>query len=337
LPVRSNAAMRAAMRDRYGPPEVVEVREVEKPAPTGDEVLVRVHVASVNRADLDAIIPRWAFIRLFAGLRAPRVKTVGLDVAGVVEAVGPEATRFKPGDRVFGDMFSFGSDAFADYVCASERAFLPIPDGMAFDVAATLPHSAVLAMQALRNRRGRTILPGDRVLIDGASGNVGPFAVQIAKAVGAEVTGTASTPKLDFVRSLGADHVIDYTTTDYTRSTERYDWIVDVDSHKPVLAVRRVLKPGGVYVTCGGAATRMLGAVFLGAVVGRVTGRSMGLLLWWKPFHPEDVARLTALVQAGEVTPAIDSRYPLDDVAKALRHVNDGRARGKVLVTVAEL
>jgi NADPH:quinone reductase-like Zn-dependent oxidoreductase len=207
---------------------------------------------------------------------------------------------------------------------------------MAFDVAATLPHSAVLAMQALRDRRGRTIRPGDRVLVDGASGNVGPFAVQIAKAMGAEVTGTASTAKLDFVRSLGADHVIDYTTTDYTRGSERYDWIVDVDSHKPVLAVRRALRRGGVYVTCGGAAARMLGAVFLGAVVGRATGRSMGLLLWWKPFHPDDVARLTALVEAGKVTPAIDRRYPLEDVAEALRHVNDGRARGKVLLAIAE-
>ena len=265
------SAMRAAMRDRYGPPEVVEVREVDRPTPEGDEVLVRVHVAAVNRADLDGIIPRWAFVRLFFGLRAPRVKTVGLDMAGVVEAVGPEATTFKPGDRVFADMFSFGNTAFADYVCASQEAFLRIPDDMSFEVAATLPHSAVLALQALRTRRGRTIRPGDKVLVDGASGNVGPFAVQIAKAMGAEVTGTASTAKLDFVRSLGADHVIDYTTTDYTRGSERYDWIVDVDSHKPVLAVRRALKRGGVYVTCGGAATRMLGAVFLGAVIGRAT------------------------------------------------------------------
>ena len=322
------------MRDRYGPPEVVEVREVDKPSPTGDEVLVRVHVAAVNRADLDGIIPRWAFVRLFFGLRAPRVKTVGLDVAGVVESVGHDATRFKPGDRVFGDMFAFGNIAFADYACASERAFLPIPHGMDFEVAASLPHSAVLAMQALRTRSGRTIKPGDKVLIDGASGNVGPFAVQIAKAMGAEVTGTSRTEKLDFVRSLGADHAIDYTTTDYTRGTERYDWIVDVDSHKSVLSARRALKRGGVYVTCGGPATRMLGAVVLGTIVGRATGRSMGLLLWWKPFNPDDVARVNQLVADGAVRPAVDSRYPLEDVAAALRQVNDGRARGKVLVTV---
>ena len=323
------------MRDRYGPPEVVEVREVPKPSPTGDQVLVRVHVASVNRADLDAIIPRWAFIRLFAGFRTPRVRTVGSDVAGVVEEVGPEVTRFKVGDRVFGDMFSHGSNAFADYVCATEKAFLPLPDEIGFEVAATLPHSAVLALQALRTRSGRTIEPGDKVLIDGASGNVGPFAVQIAKAMGAEVTGTCRTEKMDFVRSLGADHVLDYTKTDYTKGSERYDWIVDVDSHKPVMAARRALKPGGVYVTCGGPATRMLGAVFLGGVIGRATGRSMGLLLWWKPFHPDDVERLVQLVGEGRITPAIDSRFPLDDVVGALNRVQLGRARGKVLVTVA--
>jgi len=329
------SAMRAAMRDRYGPPEVVEVRDVDRPTPEGDQVLVRVHVASVNRADLDAIIPRWFFVRLFFGLRVPKVKAVGLDVAGVVEAVGPEVTRYKPGDRVFGDLFAYGSGAFAEYACAPEAAFLPIPEGMPFEIAATLPHSAVLALQALRTRSGRTIKLGDKVLVDGASGNVGPFAVQIAKAMGAEVTGTARTEKQDFVRSLGADHVIDYTTTDYTRRPERYDWIVDVDSHHGVLAARRALKPGGVYVTCGGSLLSILGAVFGGAVVGRATGKSLGLLLWWKPFDPDDVARLGRLVGDGAVRPAIDSRFPLESVAAALRQVNDGRAKGKVLVTVA--
>jgi NADPH:quinone reductase-like Zn-dependent oxidoreductase len=322
------------MRDRYGPPEVVEVREVERPTPTGDQVLVGVHVASVNRADLDGILPRWAFIRLFMGFQVPRIKTVGIDVAGVVEAIGPDVTRFKPGDRVFGDLISYGSGAFAEYVAAPEKAFLPIPEGMSFEVAATLPHSAVLALQALRMRSGRTIRPGDHVLVDGASGNVGPFAVQIAKSMGAEVTGSARTEKLDFVRSLGADHAIDYTTTDYTKGRARYDWIVDVDSHHSVFAVRRALKPGGVYLTCGGSALGMLGAVFGGAVIGRATGKWIGMMLWWKPFHPDDVARVSRFVADGVIRPVIDSRYPLDDVVGALRHVNDGRARGKVLVTV---
>src|SRR5687768_10303364 len=204
--------MKAAFRDRYGPPEVVEIRNVERPAPTEGEVLVRVRAASVNRADLDGLKPKPGFMRLVMGLRAPRSHEVGTDVAGVVEAIGPGVTRFKAGDEVMTDMFATGRfGAFAEYVCAREKAFEPIPTGMSFDEAATLPHSAVLALQGLRRGDGRTVKPADRVLVDGASGNVGPFIIQIAKAMGAEVTGVASTDKLDFVRSLAADHVIDYT------------------------------------------------------------------------------------------------------------------------------
>ena len=183
--------MKAAFADRYGPPEVVEVRDVETPTPTEDRVLVRVRAASVNRADLDGLGPRPGFVRLFVGLRAPRNPRVGIDVAGEVEAVGPGVTRFKPGDRVFSDLFAHGGGAFAEYVCPREKAFELIPHGMSFEDAATLPHAAVLALQGLRLRDGRTIEPGMRVLVDGASGNVGPFAVQIAKAMGAEVTGVA--------------------------------------------------------------------------------------------------------------------------------------------------
>ena len=215
---------------------MVEVREIEKPQPAASEVLVRVEAVSVNRADLDAIVARWFFIRLFFGLRRPRVKRVGLDVAGVVEAVGEEATRFKVGDRVFGDLFSYGSGAFAEYVAAPEKAFAAIPTDMSFEVAATLPHSAVLALQGLRLGNGRAVGQGDRVLVVGASGNVGPFAVQIARSRGAHVTAVASGDKLDFVRSLGANEVIDYRTTDYTRPAQPYDWILDVDAHHPCAA-----------------------------------------------------------------------------------------------------
>src|SRR5262245_7785059 len=223
--------MKAAFRDRYGTPDVVELRDVDVPAAVDDRVVVRVQAASVNRADLDGIQPRPEFVRLMIGIRAPRNPAVGIDVAGVVEAVGPGVTRFRPGDRVFADLFPFDAGAFAEYTSAPERAFQPIPDGMPFEVAATLPHSGILAIQGLRLRNGRTVRPCDKVLISGASGNVGPFAVQIARHLGAEVTGVCRTEKLDFVRSLGADHVIDYTTTDYTRTGERYDWILDTDSH----------------------------------------------------------------------------------------------------------
>ena len=324
--------MKSATVNRYGPPEVVRIEEVERPSPVADQVLVRVHAASVNRADLDGLIPRPSFVRLFMGMRAPRNHRVGIDAAGIVEAVGPEATRFKPGDRVFADLFSFGGGAFAEYVVAPERAFQAIPDDMSFEDAATLPHSAVLAVQGLRRRDGRTPKAGDKVLIDGASGNVGPFAVQIAKAMGAEVTAVASTAKLEMVRALGADHVIDYTKTDYTKAAERYDWIVDTDSHHSILAVRRALKPRGVYVTLGGTSWPIVAGLIVGPLISLFSSRWSGLMLWWKPFHAPDVEHLGELIAAGKVKPVIDRSYPLDEVVAALQRVNDGHARGKVIV-----
>src|SRR5918995_1453449 len=265
--------MKAAYADQYGPPEVVGIREVDRPTPTGDEVLVRVRAASVNRADLDGLKPKPGFVRMFMGLRAPRNHDVGIDAAGVVEAVGPGVTRFKHGDELMTDLFAAGRfGAFAEYICAREKAFEPIPVGMPFEEAATLPHSAVLALQAMRMRDGRTFKPGDKVLIDGASGNVGPFAVQIAKAMGAEVTGVASGDKLDFVRSLGADHAIDYTTVDYTATGERYDWILAVDAHYPIRAVRRALKPNGVYITMGGSSGTIFAALGGSLVMSRFSG-----------------------------------------------------------------
>jgi NADPH:quinone reductase-like Zn-dependent oxidoreductase len=329
--------MKAAYADRYGLPDVVRIREVERPTPTGDEVLVRVRAASVNRADLDGLKPKPGFLRLFMGIRAPRSQEMGTDAAGVVEAVGPDVTRFKPGDEVMTDMFTAGHfGAFAEYVCAREKAFEPIPTGMSFEEAATLPHSAVLALQGMRLRSGRTFEPGDRVLIEGASGNVGPFAVQIAKAMGAEVTGVASGDKLDFVRSLGADHAIDYETVDYTKAGERYDWIVAVDAHHPIRAVRRALKPSGVYMTLGGDTWTILTALGGSLLWSRFGGKWSGLMIWWKPLHRPDVDTLKELIAAGKVKPVIDRRYPLDQIVDALRWVEDGHARGKVVITVSD-
>ena len=323
------------MYERYGSPEVVQLRDVERPTPAGDELLVKVHAASVNRADLDGLAPRPSFVKLFMGMKAPKpsFQRVGVDVAGVVEAVGPEVTRFKVGDRVLSDLSAHGQGAFADYVSVTEKAFQPIDPAVSFEAAAALPHSAILAIQGFRRRDGRTIKAGDKVLIDGASGNVGPFAVQIAKQLGAEVTGVASTAKLDFVRSLGADHVIDYTKVDYTRGAERYDWIVDTDSHHSILRVRRALKPNGTYVTLGGTAWPIVGALVLGPLISLFSDRWSGLLLWWKPFDPGDVARLNELVASGAVKPAIDRSYPLDQLVDALRYVNDGHNKGKVIIT----
>jgi NADPH:quinone reductase-like Zn-dependent oxidoreductase len=326
--------LKAARRERYGPPEVVEIRDVDTPIPIADQVLVRVHASSVNRADLDGLYPRWQFIRLFYGLRVPRFKGLGLDVAGVVEAVGPDARRLRPGDRVYGDMFSYGQAAFAEYVCASAKAFLPIPPYMSFEDAATIPHSAVLALQGLRLRSGRGIGPGDRLLVVGASGNVGPFVVQIAKANGAIVTGVCRTEKIEFVRSLGVDDVIDYTTTDYTRTGARFDWIVDVDAHHAIPRWRRTLRPDGAYVAMGGPTMWLLQALLVAPFMRLGGGRRMGLLLGWKPFHPHDVHTLEELIATGSVRPRIDRRFPLSDVAQALRYVDDGHARGKVVITI---
>ena len=326
--------MMAALRYRYGAPEVVELREVDVPAPSEGQVLVRVRAASVNRADLDGLKPRPGIVRPFMGLRAPRNPSIGTDAAGVVEEVGLGVTRLTPGDHVMGDMFIGGQGSFAEYVCAPERAFQPIPAGMSLEEASTLPHSAILAMQGLRRPGGRTIEAGDRVLVDGASGNVGPFAVQIAKAVGAEVTGVASTDKLDFVRSLGADHVIDYTKVDYTKAGERYDWILDTDTHHGIGSVRRALRPNGSYVTLGGETGDLFSGVVVGRLRSRFSDRWSGLCLWWKPMHPPDVERLKGLIAAGQLRPAIDRRYPLRQVVEALRHVEDGRARGKVVITM---
>jgi NADPH:quinone reductase-like Zn-dependent oxidoreductase len=326
--------MKAAIRDRYGPPEVVEIRDVDRPLPEKDQVLVRVRAASVNRADLDNLYPRWQFLRLFLGLRRPRIRTVGSDVAGVVESVGPSASRFRPGDEVFADLFNFGQGAFAEYVCAPERAFATIPPGMSFEEAATLPHSAILALQGLRLRSGRTVKPGDKVLVVGASGNVGPFAVQIAKSLGAEVSAVASGAKLDFVRSLGADHVIDYTLVDPTRAGRRYDWIIDVEARHSIFRWRSALGPRGVYVTLGGPVSTLFVAGLLGMLVSRVSHKWTGMMFWWKPFHPADVATLKELIAAGKLKATIDRTFPLGEVVEALRRVDDGKATGKVVITV---
>ena len=327
--------MQAAVRDGYGPMDVVSVRDLEVPIPTGDEIRVRVEAASVNRADIDLIVPRPGFTRLFLGIRAPRDRQIGCDVAGVVDAVGPEVTRFDVGDRVFADLYNHGLGSFAEFAVAREAAFMPIPDTMSSEDAATMPHAAILAIQGLRRRDGRTIQAGDRVLIDGASGNVGPFAIQIAKSIGAEVTAVVSTTKVGFARSIGADHVVDYQTTDYTTTGERYDWILASDAHHSITKIRRALRPKGRYVALGGPTPLLFQAIAIGPVSALATGKPMGLMLWWKPFHPPDVIRLGEMHAAGEIRPAIDRRYPLAEIRDALRYVDEGHARGKVLITFA--
>jgi NADPH:quinone reductase-like Zn-dependent oxidoreductase len=254
-----------------------------------------------------------------------------LDVAGVVEAVGADASRFKPGDQVFGDMTEFGHGAFGEYVSAPAHAFALVPAGTSVEDAATVPQGGILAIQGL-NAKGR-IKPGDRVLINGASGSVGPFAVQMAKSMGAEVTGVARTEKLDFVRSLGADHVIDYTRDDFTQLGNRYDRILDMAASRGIGAIRRALTPTGVYIAIGGKLSLVFGAMVVGLVMPLAGKQRAGLPLW-KPFRAEDVAALSRMLEAGTIKPVVDRRYPLAEVPDALRRVDDRLAHGKVVITV---
>ena len=249
--------MRTYVRDRYGPPDVLELSEVPSPIAKAGEVLVRLRAASLNQADLDYLYGRPMLTRMGTGFRRPRNRGLGLDAAGEVEAVGAGVTAFRPGDEVFGDLTQYGYGAFGEYACAAEQAWAHKPPSMSFEEAATVPQSGILALQNLQGRR--RIGPGDRVLVNGASGNVGPFAVQIAKAFGAHVTGVCRTSKVDMVRELGADEVIDYTVEDYTRAGQRYDWILDIAGNHPLLECRRALKPRGVYVLIGGPMRRILG------------------------------------------------------------------------------
>ena len=254
-----------------------------------------------------------------------------MDVAGTVEAVGTNVTRFQPGDQVFGDLTEHGYGAFAEYASAPENAFARRPADLTFEEAAAVPQSGIMALQGLVDKR--RIRPGDEVLINGAGGGVGPFAVQIAKSFGAEVTGVDRTGKLDLVRSLGADHVIDYTREDYTASGRRYDRILDVAGNRSIFDCRRALKPKGRYVVIPGSIPRLFQAIVLGPPISMVDSRKMGMLMW-KPFKREDVALLKELIEAGRVSPVIDRRFPLGEVAEALRYQEEGRARGKLVITV---
>ena len=335
--------MKAIVRSEYGSPDVLRLADVDVPAVGDGDVLVRVRASSLNAADLDYLRGKPWLTRMGTGLRTPRNRGLGLDAAGTVEAVGRDVTRFRPGDEVFGDLTEFGYGAFAEYAAAPERAWAPMPAGASFEVAATIPQAATLALQGLRWRSmrasradetGPQVTAGMRVLVNGASGNVGPFAVQIAKAAGAHVTGVCSTAKVDLVRELGADEVVDYTREDVTELGRRFDWILDVSGKRSLLAWRRALARGGRYVMAGGTSPRIFETLVTGPVISAAGSRTLGLLLWWKPFDPADVAHLAGLVEAGAIVPAIDRTFPLAEVPDALRYLADGRARGKVVITI---
>jgi NADPH:quinone reductase-like Zn-dependent oxidoreductase len=323
--------MKAIVYRRYGPPDVLQLEAVPKPVPGDKEVLVRVHAASANPADWHVMRADPAFIRLMAGLRKPKFRILGADIAGRVEAIGKYVQQFQPGDEVFGDVSQSGFGAFAEYAAVPESAVVRKPAGMPFEEAAAVPLAALSALQGLRDK-GR-IQPGHRLLINGASGGVGTFAVQIAKAFGAAVTGVCSTRNVDLVRSLGADQVIDYTREDVTRRPERYDLILDAAAFRSVWDYRRVLNPQGIYVMVGGATARMF-QLLLRKPWGAMTGSMKMELLLSRP-NQKDLLVLRDLIEAGKLVPVIDRRYQLSEVPEAIRYLEQGHARGKVVITVA--
>lgn len=319
--------MKAITRDRYGPPDVLALVEVPTPEPGDGEVLVRVEAASVNTADLDNLLGRPRIARVGTGLRRPKWAVPGLDVAGTVEAVGPGVTRLRPGDGVWADLFSNGHGAFAEYVCAPQDVFAPKPVAVRFSDAATIPHSAVLALQALRSRGG--LVPGQRVLVNGAGGCVGPFAVSIAKASGTEVTAVDVGDKFGVMEAAGADHLIDYTKEDVTRGRWPFDVIVDVAARRSVLAFKRILDDHGRYVQIARTLGGFFSTVLLGALFGG--NRTMGVFMW-VPNDDGDLAHLGQLLEDGRLTPVIDRVVGLAEVPEALQDLTDGRLRGKVVV-----
>jgi NADPH:quinone reductase-like Zn-dependent oxidoreductase len=332
VPTVPELTMKAIVHTRYGSPEVLQLKDVERPVPQEGEVLVRVHAASVNASDWHAM--RGKPIRTWSGgLRTPKRQHLGGDLAGRVEAVGRNVTQFQVGDEVFG----IGQGAFAQYACAAEHRLAPKPANLSYEAAAAVPGAAVTALQALRDR-GQT-RPGQEVLIQGASGGVGTFAVQIAKALGAEVTAVCSTRSADQARALGADHVIDYTQDDFVkmrgRQRQRYDLILAVNGYHSLSAYRRALRSNGRYILVG-ASTHVYRALFqallLGPAMSKLSSKQMGAFVA-NPFQP-DLLVLTELLEAGKVIPIIDRRYTLSETREAIRYLEEGHARGKVVITI---
>jgi NADPH:quinone reductase-like Zn-dependent oxidoreductase len=325
--------MKAIIHQTYGSPDVLELREVDQPTPAADELLVRVHAASANPADWHTLTGTPYVARAKFGLRKPKSDRLGIDFAGTVEAVGSKVTRFQPGDEVFG-----GTDgAFAEYVCVAEdRGVAPKPSNVTFEEAAAAPVAAITALQGLCNKGG--VQPGQSVLINGASGGVGTFAVQIAKAFGAQVTGVCSTGNVDIVRSIGADHVVDYTTDDFTRIEERYDLMLDIAGSRSWAECRRVLDPGATYVIVGGPKrNRWIASMGRSLAVRLAALRSTQkvVVFWIAKLTSSDMADLGELLESGKVKPVIDRRYELSEIADAFRYLGEGHARGKIVVSVA--
>lgn len=326
-----NGKMRAIVQTEYGSTDMLSLKEVDKPVVPDNGVLVRVHAASVNAGDWHLMRGTPYLIRpMFGGLLKPKIKILGFDVAGRIEAVGKDVTQFKPGDEVFGDLSICGFGAFAEYVCATEAALVLKPAATTFEEAATVPGAGVAALQGLRDVG--QIQSGQKVLINGASGGVGSFAVQIAKAFGADVTAVCSTKKMDMVRSLGANHIIDYTQADITQTGQRYDLILDAAAYRSVFNYLPILTSEGTYVLVGGSTARFFQVMFLGSWISRISHRRVKCLA--SQTNQTDLITLREFMIAGKIAPYIDQRYNLSEVPAAIRYLEQRQVLGKVAICI---
>jgi len=321
--------MKAIIRNEYGSPDVLQLVEVEKPTPAADEVLVKVHAVSINMADRYLISGKPLMVRLMTGgLLRPKLTRLGADVAGEVVAAGRAVRSFKVGDAVFADLAACGFGGYSEYVTVPEKFLAHMPGNLSYEQAAAVPMAAVTALQAIRDKSG--VRAGQKVLIHGASGGVGTYAVQMVKALGAEVTAVCSTKNVEMVRSLGADHVIDYTREDFTRAGGRYDVIIAANGNRSLADYRRVLVPGGVVVVTGGSMSQIFKAMLLGSVA---AGGKRASALSAQP-SGADLATVAGMLEAGEISPVIDATYPLAEIATAMRYFEKEHPRGKVILTL---
>jgi NADPH:quinone reductase-like Zn-dependent oxidoreductase len=321
--------MKAMVYTQYGLPGVLQLKEVEKPIPGDDEVLIKTQAASITFGDLAAVKGEPFLVRLSLGLREPKYQIPGKDIAGQVEAVGNNVKEFQPGDEVYGDLSASGWGAYAEYVAVPESAIALKPTNITFEQAASVPESAVVALQGLRDKG--QIQPGGKVMIYGASGGIGTYAVQIAKSFGTEVTGVCSTRNLELVRSIGADLVIDYTREDFTQNGQQYDLILATAGYRSIFDYKRALAPGGYYVATGGDMAQIFQPMLLGPWLS-TGGRKMSSLAM-KP-NKKDLVFIKDLIEAGKVVPVIDRSFPLNALPEALQYYGEGRSRGKVVITM---
>lgn len=326
--VRFWKRMKAIVYEKYGSPDVLHLTELEKPTPTDDQILIKVHAVSINGSDREGLIGKPLYARM-GGLLRPGNKILGSDIAGRVEVSGKNNTEFKPGDEVFGELPGYHG-GFAEYVCTRGETMALKPASLTFEQAAAIPQAGVIALRGIREKGA--VQPGQKVLINGAGGSAGSFAIQFAKLYGAEVTGVDNAGKLEFMRALGADHAIDYTKENFTEGGKQYDLILDLIAHRSVFACQRALRPNGTYFFVGGSVAVIFQILLLGPLIRKTTGKNIRMLV--VPQNRKDLISITELCEAGKIVPVIDRHYSLSEVPQALRYVGEGRAKGKVVITL---